>query len=255
VQHINAVLLSSFPQRSATEAQKKDPEAGTIQDILKALRDRGNSFTSGGVQETRFVGLCYHWSLLAISILRLKGFACRIRCGFALYLGNEKKGIDHTIIELWQPTTRQWRLIDPELIAIKPEVSMSILKIEKPLDAQNIARDRFHLAATAWINHRRKTVPDGFYGLFSNEPSYGFVRTSLIRDWLNILGHERNVSCGSGLKGLDRDREVAYLDNIAELMLDPDKNVDELKKLSADIDFSKTAQDALSDLRPIPKDS
>ena len=255
LQHINAGLLSSFPQKDMTEAQKKDHEARTAQDIMKALKNRGNSFESGGPQATRFVGLCYHWSLLATSALRSKGFTCRVRCGFAPYLSGNKKGIDHTVIELWEPTTQRWRLIDPELIAIKPEASTRILNIQESLDPQDIARDRFHLAATAWINYRRQTVPDGFYGLFADEPSFDFVRASLIRDWLCVLGHERNVSCNPPMSGLRGKEELAYLDRIAELMLDPDKNFEELKKLSADIDFGfpRTAKHESWDIRAIPK--
>ena len=106
------------------------------------------------------------------------------------------------------------------------------------------------------MNYRQKAIPDRFYGLFADESSYGFVRTSLIRDWLNILGHERNVSCGPPLRGLDREHELNYLDRIAKLMLEPNRNFDLLKELSADIDFDlpKTAEDEPSDRRPIPKE-
>ena len=255
LQHIDAVLLSSFPQKDMTEAQKKDPEARTAQDIMMVLKNRGNTFEFGGPKGTRFVGLCYHWSLLATSVLRSKGFICRLRCGFAPYLNEDKKGIDHTVIELWDSDKQMWRIIDPEVISISPESSTTILRIKKRLNPQDVDRKHFHFAATAWMNYRQEIVPDKFYGLFGDEPSYGFVRTSLIRDWLNILGHERSVSCGPPLKDMNAEEEIAYLDKIAELMLEPDENFEKLKALSVDInfDFPKTAKHKSWDLRAIPK--
>jgi len=237
LRHLSDILLSSFPLEGMTESQKRDIEVERTRDILKALHERGNPFTSKGPRETRFVGLCYHWSLLAASVLRSRGFACRLRCGFAPYLKGGEKGIDHTAIELWEPDAGRWRLMDPELVAVEPQASTRILGIDEPLDPLNVSPQQFHLAARAWMNYRCKRVPDGFYGLYADEPSYGFVRTSLIRDWLNILARERNVSYGPPLKGLDPTQERAYLDEIASLMLDPAKNRPTLEALSRDIDL------------------
>ena len=161
---------------------------------------------------------------------------CRVRCGFAPYLGKDQIGVDHTIIELWIPAEERWHLIDPEVITLRPDETVQRLHISSPIDPFQLSQDQFHLAATAWMNYRSQSVPDGYYGLKGTEPSYGFVRASLIRDWLNILGEEYNVSYGPGIDVPDGTSELVFLDSVAGLMLKPDENFDALKALSARID-------------------
>ena len=106
------------------------------------------------------------------------------------------------------------------------------MQIDSPLNPFRLTRNQFHLAATAWINYRKHQVPDRFYGLEGDEPSYDFVRTSLIRDWLNVLCNEYNVSFDPELKPPEGVNQEEFLDSIAVLMLAPDKNFNKLKKLS-----------------------
>jgi hypothetical protein len=225
-------VLKSYPARNMIPAQRRDVSVSSVAKMLKILRSRGNNFASNGPPESKFVGLCYHWSLLATSVLRSRGYACRVRCGFAPYLGRDQMGVDHTVIELWNPDEEQWQLIDPELISMKPEESMERLHISSPMDPFHLTENQFHLAATAWINYRNGKIPEFYYGLEGNEPSYGFVRTSLIRDWLNILCYEQTVSFDPELNIPNGMSEMDFLDSVALLMLNPDDNFDRLNELS-----------------------
>ena len=225
-------VMKSYPAKGMVSAQRQDVNVSSVAEMLKILRNRGNDFLSDGPIESKFVGLCYHWSLLATSVLRSRGYACRVRCGFAPYLGRDQIGVDHTVIELWRSDEKRWQLIDPELISVKPEESVQRLHIGSPMDPFQLSRDQFDLAATAWVNYRSRKVPEYYYGIEGNEPSYGFVRTSLIRDWLNVLGDERKVSFDPEIRTPKGMCEEDFLDSVAVLMLAPDNNFDRLKELS-----------------------
>lgn len=236
LEHLDRVALESYPIAGMTRDQDQDINVSTVGEMLIRLRARGNDLITEGPATAKFVGLCYHWSILAASVLKTKGYACRVRCGFAPYLGRGIFGVDHTVIELWDSDAQKWVLIDPELIAVSPERSMTLLQIGEPLDPLIVSRDLFHAAAKAWIDYRNGAIPDGFYGVVGHEPSHGFVRTSLIRDWLCLLGEEHNVSFSPQLKSLGGTGDDEFLDSVALLLLDPEKNFDSVKELSSHID-------------------
>jgi len=229
-----------FIDPAAIPAQEIDVTVPTAAEMLEILKKRDHPFAGQTAPEAKFNGLCYHWALLAASVLRERGVACRLRCGFAPYLTEDRFGIDHTILEVWDEGEGRWQL-------------------EDVFNPQKASYETFHFAAAAWSNIREKKVPDEFYGLGGDSPnSYGFVRQSLIRDWLSVLGHERNVFCPATIKGVEGEEERAYLERIAKLMMEPDKNLDELEKLSNDIDFESPREDLpddfhrrFADLRPI----
>ncbi len=57
----------------------------------------------------RAVGVCSHFSLLAVSALRANGCATRSRCGFGTYFAPDK-AIDHWVVEVWNGD--RWRMVD-----------------------------------------------------------------------------------------------------------------------------------------------
>ncbi len=235
LEKLDRVVLASYPAAGMDRDQLDDVNVASVAEMISILRKRGNDFSTEKPIAARFVGLCYHWAVLATSVLRSRGYACRVRCGFAPYLGSDQFGIDHTVIELWRPEQRRWQLIDPELIAIAPIASKNVLRISEPIDPYEVSRHQFHLAAEAWLNYRTGRVPDGYYGLGADESSAGFVRVSLIRDWLNILCAEQNVSFDADLKVSDGIEEDVFLDSVATLMLLPDSNFARLRELAATV--------------------
>lgn len=58
-------------------------------------------FARSGKTRDKFVGVCRHFSLLTVAILRHLGIPARARCGFAGYFS--KQWEDHWIVEVWDP--------------------------------------------------------------------------------------------------------------------------------------------------------
>jgi len=62
----------------------------------------------------RVVGTCRHFAVLACALLRHRGIASRVRCGFATYF-QPGQGLDHWIVEYREDTSKRWVRLDPEI--------------------------------------------------------------------------------------------------------------------------------------------
>ena len=60
------------------------------------------------------VGTCRHFALLSCALLRYRGIAARVRCGFATYF-QSGQGLDHWITE-YQNGDGRWVRIDSEIL-------------------------------------------------------------------------------------------------------------------------------------------
>lgn len=65
--------------------------------------------------QKRVVGTCRHFAVLSCALLRYRGIASRVRCGFATYF-QPGQGLDHRITEYWDDTAARWTRTDSEII-------------------------------------------------------------------------------------------------------------------------------------------
>lgn len=63
----------------------------------------------------RVIGTCRHFAVLSCALLRYRGIAARVRCGFATYF-QPGKGLDHWITEYWDNVDGRWVRIDSEIL-------------------------------------------------------------------------------------------------------------------------------------------
>ena len=63
----------------------------------------------------RVVGTCRRFAVLACALLRYRGIAARVRCGFATYFQPDQ-GLDHWIVEYRDDAPDRWVRIDPEIL-------------------------------------------------------------------------------------------------------------------------------------------
>jgi transglutaminase-like putative cysteine protease len=63
----------------------------------------------------RVIGTCRHFAVLSCALLRYRGIAARVRCGFATYF-QAGQGLDHWITEYWHRDERRWVRIDSEIL-------------------------------------------------------------------------------------------------------------------------------------------
>lgn len=129
----------------------------------------------------RSIGTCRDYALMLTSILREKGIAARVRCGFAAYFHEGWE--DHWVCEYWDAESRTWRLSDAQ---IDP-----LLKHRNRIgfDPTDLPREVFMTAGEAWLQCRRAEAEAGAFG-HGGTTGMWFMKVNVFRDHHVLNGRE-----------------------------------------------------------------
>lgn len=144
-------------------------------DLLKKSEEK----SKGRVAEkhlpvNRVVSTCRDFSLLLCSILREKGVASRIRCGFSKYL-TPGRYEDHWVCEYWSESQCRWIMVDAQL----DDTHRRILKYK--FDECDVPTSEFIYAGIAWQLCRNSEVEPDKFGIFDLN-GFSFIKGSIVRD-------------------------------------------------------------------------
>lgn len=133
------------PNASSSTERLEDRKLMTAEEILKRiLQLDARSLDIERPIEKRMVGYCYTFTALHTAFLRANGVSARARCGFVNYF-DEGKWIDHWVTEYASGDT--WVLADAHT------------------GRNNVTRDEFHDAGTAWLACRSGQAKPSDYGI------------------------------------------------------------------------------------------
>lgn len=170
----------------------------------------------------RAVGVCSHFSLLAVSALRANGRPARSRCGFGNYFAPDK-AIDHWVVEVWNGD--RWRMIDFQI----DDFQRAELGLD--FDTLDMPPGKFLLAAQAWQLCRRGEDDPNRFGIF-DEGGFWFIASNMIRDLASLNKVEMLPWDDWGaMPSPDAEistEELRRFDHLAEVLLDPDSHMEEL---------------------------
>jgi hypothetical protein len=169
----------------------------------------------------RQVGVCRHFTLMHVAMLRHQGVAARARCGFGAYF-EKGKFVDHWVTEYWNEGHRRWMLVDPQLDARQRE----LFKIA--FDPLDVPRDQFLVAGDAWALCRSGKADAKAFGILD---MWGpcFIAGNVIRDFAALNKREMLPWDGWGaMTPNDAEIDVALIDKVAALTRQPDAHFDEL---------------------------
>ncbi len=215
--------FASYPKtRFKNEDELFITAAGMIAEIFR-LDESG--FTEGKDVSKRITVSCRHASILFSSILKAKGIPCRSRAGFIDFGNDGASYTEHWVNEYWNDTEKRWVLVDTDGY-YEFESRFGYSQFDLP-------RQKFIPAAEAWLGLRNHTfgkslnlfVPnqlDGvgeylfmdFHALMNNEIFYSY-QPRYIRKGIHLLP----------------ESELREIDSLAELLLRPDENIDEIESL------------------------
>jgi hypothetical protein len=179
--------------------------------------------------EQRLVGVCHHFMLLLVALLRAKGIPARGRSGFGTYF-NPGYFEDHWVTEYWNERQARWILVDPQF----DEIWRRELKIDH--DVMDVPRDRFLVAGDAWAACRSGEADPSKFGIFKGElRGLWFIAGSLIREgaalnkvemlpwdvWGGMPGQNETISAD----------QLPFFDRLARLTREPDENFEALTAL------------------------
>ncbi|HZS09189.1 MAG TPA: transglutaminase-like domain-containing protein [Blastocatellia bacterium] len=196
-------------------------------DRLFAIDDR--PLTTARPPEKRLVGVCHHFVLLLVAMLRAKGVPARDRYGFGAYF-NPGYFEDHVVCEYWNAARGDWVLVDPQF----DEVWQKELKISH--DVLDVPRDHFIIAGDAWARCRAGEADPSKFGIIvGNLRGLWFVAGDLVRDVASLNKMEMlQWDVWGEMPEADEpltDDRLAFSDRLAALTREPDASFDELRRL------------------------
>lgn len=166
----------------------------------------------------KIVVTCRYMSVLTASILKAKGYSCRLRSGFAPYF-HDDIACDHWICEYYDEKTKRWIDYDVDGLLRDDKKKKLIPASLAWLDVRSGKRDVsyfVHGSDTRGMAMLARAVFLDFHSLMNDEISYLFMPTYIDEE-------EEFFS-------LTPD-DLKEIDDLAQLLLEPDKNFDEIRYL------------------------
>lgn len=199
--------------------------AALMLEHLLARDDR--PLTTARPVDARLVGVCRHFAVLLVTMLRAKGVPARARCGFGAYF-SPGRFEDHWVCEYWDAVAARWVLVDAQI----DELQRGTLRPD--FDLCDVPRDRFVVAGDAWAQCRTGAADPATFGIFEMRGLW-FVAGNVLRDaaalnnmemlpwdvWGAMPGPERSL----------RPDDIAFFDRLAALTRAPDAGFTELRAL------------------------
>src|SRR3984893_6831406 len=135
--------------------------------------ESGGPLSVAGAVDARLEGVCRHFTVLLVAMLRAQGVPARARCGFGSYF-NPGRFEDHWVCEYWDTARGGWTLVDAQIDDVQRA------KIKPDFDLLDVPRDRFVIAGDAWARCRAGEDPSTF-GIFQMRGLW-FIAGNVIRD-------------------------------------------------------------------------
>jgi hypothetical protein len=209
-------------------AQDAQSHIRTVEGILEdiAARDCRPLFEPRAAAE-RQVGVCRHFTLLHVAMLRSQGIPARARCGFGAYF-ERGKYLDHWVTEYWNEERKSWVLFDPQVDSRQREL------FQIGFDTADVPRDQFLVAGDAWSLCRGGQTDPAAVGILDMHGLW-FIAGNLIRDIAALNSREMLPwDIWGAMRRHDSELDLAFFDRLAIVSSRPDAHADELGSLYCD---------------------
>ena len=175
----------------------------------------------------RVVGVCRHFTLLHVAMLRAHGVAARARCGFGAYF-EKGKFVDHWVTEYWNEGAGS---LGAGRRAARRPPARALQGVVRP--ARRAARP-FLVAGDAWkLCRDGKADPDAF-GILDMHGLW-FIAGNVIRDVAALNNHEMLPwDVWGAMAQSDAALDLPFFDRLAGLSHAPDEHPDELRAVYQD---------------------
>lgn len=219
-QHIAPAYGETPSAARAGEAQLRSAD-----DILSCvLTHDGAPLAKARPPAERTIGVCRHFTLLLVAMLRHKGIPARSRCGFGAYF-EAGKFVDHWVAEYWDGT--RWIMVDAQL----DEVQRKLFKIG--FDPLDVPRERFLVAGEAWRRCRAGEAEADAFGIMDMQ-GWWFIAGNVVRDIAALNNREMLPwDVWGAMPQPGEAPDFARFDEWAATALDPDAHFEALRRLYA----------------------
>ena len=196
----------------------------------RLLADDGRPLPIARPVDARLVGVCRHFTVLLVTMLRAQGVPARARCGFGSYF-NPGRFEDHWVCEYWNAADGRWTLVDAQIDEVQRE------KLKPDFDLLDVPRDRFVIAGDAWARCRAGEGNPSAFGIFQMRGLW-FIAGNLMRDLaalnkMEMLPWDVWGAMVRPDEPLGDDR-LALFDRLSAITRAPDAAFAELRRLYED---------------------
>jgi Transglutaminase-like superfamily len=227
---IHEYAAADFYGFEIPEARRAESHIRSVEQMLEhILRLDGRPLSVPRPPDKRLIGVCHHFMMLLLAILRAQGIPVRGRRGFGSYF-NPGYFEDHVVCEYWNASDSRWVLVDPQF----DDVWRARLRIDH--DVLDVPRDRFLIAGDAWARCRSGVADPSRFGIFKGDlRGLWFVADNLIHDLstlnkMEMLQWDMWGAMPRPGESLDESR-LALFDRLAALTREPDGSFRELRRL------------------------
>lgn len=196
--------------------------------MLSELLRRDEQYSIRREARNKLHVTCRGQAILLTSILKAKGHPARARSGFAPYIKGDGVYYDHWITEYYKEDENRWILVDADLHCPDHEIAF---------DLNDMPRESFLFGGEAYLGMRRNDYEDSQIYYASNPPTLGLKAAirGLFYDFHCLMNDEiifYHVPRYIQEKGFElSEEEYKELDELAELILEPDENFEQLFKI------------------------
>ncbi len=152
------------------------------QTLPVAKKLEGRTDLASRAPSKRLIATCRDYALFTCSFLREKGFAARLRCGFANYFISGKYE-DHWICEYWCTELGKWVRIDSQLDLIHQT------NLQIKFDTCDLPQEKFLSANEAWVKYERGGLNPNLFG-HGEYRGERMLQINLCRDLLALCNQE-----------------------------------------------------------------
>lgn len=182
-------------------------------------------FTKGKDVTKRITVSCRQASILFSAILKAKGIPCRSRAGFMDFGDTGDSYIEHWVNEYWDAGEERWILVDVDGY-YEYEGRFGYSQYDLP-------RRKFVTSSEAWLGLRRRTLRKKLE-VYSSDLLQG-VCEYLFMDFHALMNNEifysyQPLYLRNSIQALS-ESELCELDYLAELLENPDKNIEQLRSI------------------------
>ena len=208
-----------------TRLDYEDDLFPTAISMISELLRKDKTYSVNRKAEDKIHVTCRGEAILLAATLKAKGYSARVRSGFAPYIKYDGVSYDHWITEYYDEIKQRWVLVDADEHC--PDHEMGF-------DLNNIPRNKFIFGAEAYLGMRTgKYKTEEIY--YASDPATLGLKASirgLFYDFHSLMNDEiifLHLPKYIQDKNFELDEEeYIELDNLAELLLEPDKNFDKI---------------------------
>jgi hypothetical protein len=208
--------------------QQAQSHVRAVEKILDDIVARdGRPLSVARATDERQVGVCRHFTLLHVAMLRTRGIPARARCGFGAYF-ERGKYLDHWVTEYWNEGKKCWALFDAQI----DDRQRELFRIG--FDTADVPRSQFVVAGDAWSLCRDGRADPSAFGILDMQGLW-FIAGNLVRDVAALNNREMLPwDVWGAMRRQDSELDLAFFDRLAIVSREPDAHVDELDALCCD---------------------